>query len=222
MSIKSVLLLIVLLTPALTAQEDGKGVSVRLLTALDKTTIMDAQLRTPEWEGEKFRLPYNQLSRPQGVEARALRLFRPAQSGEYEPVCDVILPEKGSKFIAIIVPETDGKARAIVLNGDAPGFRPGDVFIFNASENAIALSLGTTRAALKPGQGKPFRPGAPADAKSYEVALLYDDAGTARRLALTQWPLNDLIRGYVFFVPGKHGRPSYRAVQEVVLPPDKP
>ncbi len=215
-------LLTVLLSLPLVAQEKGKNVSLRLLTALDRTTITDAQLRTPDWEGEKFRLPYNQLSRPQEVEARALRLFRPAEGGEYEAVCDVVLPENGSKFIAILVPEEEGKARAIVLDGDAPGFRPGDVFIFNASENAIALALGTTRAALKPGQGKPFRPGAPADAKSYEVALLYEDAGTARRLALTQWPLNDKLRGYVFFVPGKHGRPSYRAVQEVVLPPEKP
>lgn len=218
---RSILIVAILFSSPLVAQEKEKGATVRFLTGMDKTSIADAQLRTPEWEGEKFRLPYNQLSRPQEVKNRALRLFRPSEAGEYEAVCDVILPEKGSKFIAILVPGEEGKARAIILDGAAPDFRPGDVFIFNASDNAIALSLGTVRAALKPGQGKPFRPGAPAGAKSYEVALLYDDEGTARRLALTQWPLNELLRGYVFFLPGKHDRPTYRAVQEVVLPPEE-
>ncbi len=204
-----------LLPASLHAQEKKGGVTLRFLSGIASASLNDAQLRTPEWQGDVFRIPFNQLSQPQAAETRALRLFRMGDGPEPVAVCDVILPEEGNDFIVILVPGKESP-RAVILNGKAPNFRPGDVFIHNASDNAIALALGTTRAALKPGQGKSFTPGAPDDADTYEVAFLYDENGTAKRLALTQWPLNDRLRGYVFFLPGENNRPIYRAVQEFV------
>ncbi len=211
----AILSALLLFTPALHAQKKERDISLRFLSGVARATMKGAQLQTPEWQGEIFLIPYNQLSLPQPVKARALRLFQTGEAPEPSPVCDVILPEQGDDFIVILVSGEKG-TRAVILNGKAPDFRPGDVFIHNASENAIALALGSTKAALNPGQGKAFRPGAPSGATSYEVAFLYEKDGTARRLALTQWPLSDVLRGYVFFLPGKYNRPIYRAVQEIV------
>ena len=211
----AILFLTFLLPLSIGAQEKKSGATVRFLSGIATASMSDAILRTPDWEGEVFRIPFNQLSQPQEVKFRALRLFQNDAGPEAPAVCDVVLPEKGSDFIVILVPGKE-QPRAVILNGKTPDFRPGDVFIHNASDNAIALALGSNRAALKPGQGSAFRPGAPLGAKTYEVAFLYDDEGVSKRLALTQWPLNDRLRGYVFFLPGKNNRPIYRAVQEFI------
>ncbi len=195
--------------------QNQTGVSIRFLNGLSTESLTDAQLRTPEWESELFRIPYRELSLPQTAKSRMLRIFHQGGNPQPAPLCDVILPEQGSDFIVILVPGKDGP-KAAILNSKAPGFRPGDIYMHNASEHTIALALGTTREVLKPAQGKAIRPGTPADASNYEVAVLYDDKGTAKPLVLTKWPLNDRLRGYVFFIPGKHNRPLYRAVQEFV------
>ena len=214
MKIHAIFTLLLLFTLPLLSQEK-KGIRLRLLSGVQTTSLDDAQLRNSDWKSEAFRIPANQLSRPQSVKLRALRLHHQTDATDEKPICDIILPEKGGDFIVILI-QNKKKIESVIIPADSPGFRPGDVFLHNSFEQAIAGTLGTTRVSLKSGEGKPVRPGTPADARLYDAAFVYDENGVSRRLAISTWPLNKKLRAYVFFLPGPDGRPQYRAVQEYV------
>ena len=214
MKLHTILSLVLLLSLPLFAQEE-KGIRLRFLSGVQTTSLDDAQLRNNDWNSEAFRIPANQLSRPQSVKLRALRLHHQADAPEAKPICNIILPETGRDFIVILI-EKKKNIESVIIPGDSPGFRPGDVFLQNSSEQSIAGSLGSTRVSLRSGDGKAVRPGTAADARLYDAAFVYDENGVSRRLAISTWPLNKKLRAYVFFLPGPDGRPQYRAVQEHV------
>ena len=214
MKLHTFLSVLLLFSLPLLAQEK-KDIQLRFLSGVQTTSLDDAQLRNNDWKGEAFRIPANQLSRPQSVKLRALRLHHEADAPEAKPICNIILPETGGTFIVILI-QKEKKIESVIIPADSPGFRPGDVFLQNSSEQSIAGTLGTTRVSLRSGEGKAIRPGAPADARMYDAAFVYDENGVSRRLALSTWPLNKKLRAYVFFLPGPDGRPQYRAVQEYV------
>jgi hypothetical protein len=169
-----------------------------------------------EKHGDGFKLPVNQLSDPVTVPERLIGL---QSLPDKRPLARITLPEVGDSFVVLLVPETAGLLKPVVIPANDPSFRTGDVFLYNHTDRTILGHLGTTEFELSPGQGKPVRPVTEPPGVNYDVGFsVREDAGD-RVLRTMRWPVQTRFRSYGFFArnPARN-RIEFRSVDEFVIP----
>lgn len=215
------LLLALLPAAAAHGQTAPRSLELRFLAIHRSITAAgELQLRAEKWQSAPFTIPSNHLSEPLPVPARALLLTTPGDDpAKVHQLCRITLPEPGKRFVAALAPKGE-QLVPFVLCVDDNSFRPGDVFLHNATTTQVGGKLGTAQFALNPGVGKVCRPQHPADAPFFEVELFHLKDGATRPLSITRWPVDKSNRSYVFFFTDpQSGRIDYRAVDEWVPPP---
>jgi hypothetical protein len=174
--------------------------------------------------GTPFAPPLNHLTEPMPAPARAFTLqAAPGADGGGAEVARISLPAEGRRFIVILLPDAQRNFRSLVIRADDQGFRPGDVYFHNQSTATIVGKIGARPFEIEPGKGRIETPRPDGDRPFIDVAFGYRVEGEqARVLSTTRWPIDNRVRGYVFFfVDPATKRLTYRAVDEFV-PPDPP
>ena len=182
--------------------------------------------------GEPFAVPLNHLTDPMPAPARTFSLRAAPDEGADAAgaagaggaeVARVGLPEEGRKFIVLLLPDAQRRFRPVVLRADDQRFRPGDVYFHNLSTASIIGKIGARQFDLEPGKGRIETPRPDGDRPFIDVAFGQRLEGNqAKILSTTRWPIDDRVRGYVFFfVDPVTKRLTYRAVDEFV-PPEPP
>lgn len=200
-------------------QAEERQISVKFVAERVPGNVSEVVLTAADtFRSDPFALPKNHLSEPITVPVRAFAV-RAKDATAGAPIAEVKLPDKGSKFVAVLVPAREGNLRAIVLPADSPDFRPGDVFFYNHTTAVVVGRLGKKVIQLDPGAGKAERPEVDDGAPYIDVAFAQKVGNEAKMLSSTRWPIDERTRGYVFFfVDPNTNRLTYRAVDEFVAP----
>lgn len=134
-------------------------------------------------------------------------------------LAEIALPETGSAFIVLLIPDPKGGYKTVVINSGDVNFRGGDVYFYNHAGKTVLGYVGTSRFLLNPGQGKLLRPDGAKEETYYDVGFGVREAEGDRVMRTMRWPVLTRSRSYVFFYrnPVKD-RIDYRAVDEFVAP----
>lgn len=163
-----------------------------------------------------FEMPSKYLSEPFAPPAREFQI----RSGEPEiTLCSIRLPEKGASFVAILIPDPKGGYRSLVIRSDDPDFRPGDICFYNHTDQTILGFVGSVNFSLDSSSHKVLRPTGARAENFYDVGFGIRKEDQDRVLSTTRWPVDPMIRSYVFFyLNPATNRLDYRAVDEFVEP----
>lgn len=135
----------------------------------------------------------------------------------FRNVGKVSLPTDGDDFIILLEPE-ETTLNVHLVNSRETRFRAGSVLFFNASDESVGVTLGSSKLVIKPRIaifGKP----SPADGQSYyQVTFFEANNGKAKPFTNTRWPHRDNSRCYVFLYRDQKGRFTYQAVDEGLIP----
>lgn len=173
--------------------------------------------------GESFELPLNNLSPNQMVPGRSFTLVATnaaAADGEPPaPLATIRLPEEGASFRILLVPMPEGVYRPLIVRGDDPSFRAGDVHLLNLSRTEVLGNLGSSALAIRPGEARNHTLVGDRDESYFEIRFATRNDGGLVPLTDTRWPLLRRSRVYVIFFNEPSGNVSYRAVDEYLPPP---
>ncbi|MFD0893947.1 hypothetical protein KBB96_11030 [Luteolibacter ambystomatis] len=206
-----------LLLQPLTAQtKPEEGPQVRFLAERVPDNLGEVVIQNGDNKSAPFKLPVNQLSPPIAAAARTFVL----KSGDKgQPLCPVTLPETGKSFAVILVLAPPAAYAPIVVRTDDPEFKAGDVFFINRSTQTVLAKLGDTKLALKAGESKKSHPTNPVNNTYYDIAFATQEGEKTKMISTTRWPIDNLLRSYVFFFTTAEGATSFRAVDEYMTPP---
>lgn len=207
-----------LLLQPLTAQTTQKeeGPQVRFLAERVPDTLGEVVIQNGEHKSAAFKLPVNQLSPPITATARSFAL-KSVDKGQ--ALCPITLPEAGKSFAVILVLAPPAAYAPIVVRTDDPEFKAGDVFFINRSTQTVLAKLGDTKLALKAGESKKSQPTNPVNNTYYDIAFATQEGEKTKMISTTRWPIDNLLRSYVFFFTTAEGTTSFRAVDEYMTPP---
>lgn len=199
---------------ALAAADD---VSLRFLAERAPENLGEVMLASGDKLTPPFALSSQRLSDPIPVPTR--KLFLRLRD---KPVvlAEIALPESGSAFIVLLIPDPKGGFKPIIINASDINFRGGDVYFYNHAGKLVLGYVGTSKFMLKPGEGKLLRPAGAKEETYYDVGFGVREAEGDRVMRTLRWPVLTRSRSYVFFYqnPVKN-RIDYRAVDEFVAPP---
>lgn len=209
-----------LLAPLAAQEKKAKaGLQVKLLAELVPNDLGQVVLTKGDWKSEPVDLPTNELSEPVAVTERELIL---KTVGKSLSLAKITLPEQGKAFAVVLVSAKPAGYKPIVVRTDDPAFKAGDVFFINRSGKLILAKLGSTALALKPGETAKSRPSDPKENAYYDIAFATRDKTGDNLISTTRWPIDHLLRSYVFFFTDTRGKVTYRAVDEYLpAPPAK-
>lgn len=211
------ILLVTLWVVGATGFTAPEAVTMRFLAERAPSNLGEVVLADGDKLTPPFALSAERLSDPIPAPARkvALRLKdRPLVLAE------IILPEKGTSFIVLLIPQPKGGFSPVVINASDINFRGGDVYFFNHAEKLVLGYVGTAKFLLKPDEGKLVRPAGAKEETYYDVGFGVRDSEGDRVIRTLRWPVLSRSRSYVFFYlnPVKN-RIDFRAVDEFVAPP---
>lgn len=182
---------------------------------MPKVEMVAAEVKSPAFEisAEAFSLPQAAIGR-----AFSLRAV-----GSNADIVKIRLPDKGGRFIVLLVHAGGGKVSPVVIPDDRAAFHGGDVHVHNSSGKLVLGQLGTEKFQLRPGTSGMVRPAGLVDNQYYEVRFAYEDAGAARMFSSARWPAGLKERCYVFFYADQRNpeRVLYRVISEVLQPDEK-
>jgi hypothetical protein len=216
MNLRSLLPLFLLPFLSLTTEAQNK-IMVRFAAQSLPAEMPQIVMRSGEEKSPPFEISAEFFSQPQPAIARTfvLQVFESEAS-----LARVQLPEKGGRFIVLLVLASGGKLSPVVIPDDRSTFRGGDVHAHNSSGKTVLGILGTTKFRLPPGVGGKVRPAGIVDEQYYEVRFAYQDGDASRMFSSARWPAGLKERCYVFFYTD-HQNPDrvlYRVIGEVLLP----
>jgi hypothetical protein len=206
-------LVLVLLSGFLQAQtHDGPNVRLlaeRTLPAHGKVTVTSGGKTSPALD-----LPIHYLSAPVELSERS---FAVTSAGDSTVLATFTLPPKGRSFIALLIPKSEAAYLPILIPADDESFKPGDVYFYNLAPKTILGQVGSSKFSINPSSSKTVRLQGARPEKYYDVAFGVKEEVGNRVLSTTRWPLDERVRGYVFFYlnPAKK-RIEYRMVSEFV------
>lgn len=211
---KSILTLLVALATTAAAETTVRFLAERVPQGIDQVVMFAA-----EKSSDAFKLPTKHLSPELTPPARAFELRTAAADGRI--LGRIALPEAGNHFIVLLLPTPETGFRGVVLRSDEPGFRPGDCYLYNNSNQRVVGFMGEKRFQIKPNQGSLIRPIEKIGKGYHDVGFGVDVEadGQTRALSMTRWPIDKQVRTYVFFfVNDRTKRVDYRAVDEFISP----
>ncbi len=176
-------------------------------------------MREEDRESKPFGLPVNNLSPQMKSPGRLFKLF---PVGSEVPIGQVKLPAEGSRFIILlVVTKTGAKGRynykPVVIPSDG-SFRPGDVYLHNASNVPVLGKIGDRSLTLAPRKGRIHRPTGAVNELYYDIAFaIRKKEGKNRYLTTSRWPVTNRSRSYViFYRDPSTKRIRFRAVDELL------
>lgn len=209
---------LLLFAPALAAQEDKKSdeksIKVRLLAVVAPPEIGKVYLIADEDRTPVFDLPVSNVSEPLKVSARTLIL---KTADKDAPLCNILLPEAGKRFVVVLSPAKTAGYRAHVIRTDDISFQRGDCFFVNLTQKSLLGKLGTKKFILESGKTAVYRPEGARPENFYDIAFATRGDDGDRILSTTRWPVDEQIRNYLFFIQNSTGQITYRAVDEFVM-----
>ncbi len=195
-----------------------EGPSLRFLAERAPDNLGEVVLAVGDKLSPHFVLSSQHLSEPITAPARkmALRLRDKPLT-----LAEIALPESGSAFIVLLIPDPKGGYKTVIINSGDVNFRGGDVYFYNHAGKPVLGYVGTAKFLLNPGQGKLLRPDGAKEETYYDVGFGVREAEGDRVMRTLRWPVLTRSRSYVFFFqnPVKN-RIDYRAVDEFVAPPE--
>ena len=169
--------------------------------------------------GAEFSLATSQLSEAATVHSRVLGL---QAVSDKRKLGIVTLPDAGSSFVVLLIPDAEGAFKSVVVDADSRSFQSGDVFLYNHTDKKIAGNLGDSPFELAPDEGKKVRPGGDFPEGSYKVAFNVREETGDRVLRTMLWPVLTRSRSYCFFFLNPvRNRIEFRAVEEFVADGNK-
>ena len=125
------------------------------------------------------------------------------------------LPETGKRFLVLLFPDKDDAIRTAVIRADDPAFRPGDIMLFNQSEQRVEAELGDNKLNLEPGSETIFRPTRKDELPNYQVRFFQVKEDKSKLFAASLWSYFNDKRAFVFFYQDPvTGSLTYRAIDE--------
>ncbi|MES2923822.1 MAG: hypothetical protein V4819_19870 [Verrucomicrobiota bacterium] len=214
-------LLLALLSPVLAqdkiSTKAAGGLQVKFLAEQAPESLGNVFLQFGDKEkSADFTLPTNRLSDPVAVEVRVMVL---KTLDKAIPLCTITLPEVGSEFAVVLVTTKPAGFKPIVVRTDDPSFKAGDVLFINLTEKTVLGKLGTTPLVLKPGETAKSRPSGAIDNTYYDIAFATREETGDKLLSSSRWPIDNMLRSYLFFFTNAQGRTTFRAVDEYLTPP---
>jgi hypothetical protein len=210
---------LLLVSGILSAQEqEASGLQARFVAQNLPQGLAEVIATAADEEGEKtsepFLIPKNNLSERFEMPGRAFTLK--SQAGG-KLLSKISLPEKGRDFIILLVPGRESLFRAIVLDSKNPGFRPGDFYLLNSSQETVVAKVGTTQSMVPSNDGEVVSPEGAVDERYYNVLLGVREGNGARTISSSRWPVSQRMRTYVFFFDHPQSKEiDFRAVDEFV------
>lgn len=193
------------------------GPTIRFLAERAPVDLGEVQMAAGNQLSIPFTLDPRHLSAPLEAPARALTLRLKAKA---VTLAAITLPEIGSSFIVLLIPNPKGGYLPIVMRADDPKFRPGDIYFYNHTANTVFGHVGTAKFMLASGKGQMLRPTGAREATFYNVGLGVRLTTGDQLLTNTRWPLLTRRRSYVFFYHDPlRDRVDFHAVDEFVPPP---
>lgn len=209
---------LLLFAPALAAQEDEKSdkksIKVQLLAVVAPPEIGKVYLIADEDRSPVFNLPVSNVSEPLKVSARTLIL---KTADKDAPLCNILLPEAGMRFVVVLSPAKTAGYGAHVIRTDDISFQRGDCFFVNLTQKSILGKLGTKKFILESGKTAVYRPEGARPENFYDIAFATRGNDGDRILRTSRWPVDEQIRNYLFFIQNSNGQITYRAVDEFVM-----
>ena len=194
------------------------GPSLRFLAERAPDNLGEVVLAVGDKLSPPFELSSQRLSEPMPALARKMLL---RMRDKPLTLAEIALPDAGSAFIVLLIPDPKGGYKTVVINSGDVNFRGGDVYFYNHAGKPVLGYVGTSKFLLNPGQGKLLRPEGAKEETYYDVGFGVREAEGDRVLRTMRWPVLTRSRSYVFFYqnPVKN-RIDYRAVDEFVAPPE--
>jgi len=169
--------------------------------------------------GAEFSLATSQLSEAVTVPTRVLGL---QAVSDKRKLGVVTLPDAGSSFVVLLIPDAEGAFKSVVIDADTRSFQSGDVFLYNHTDKTIVGNLGDTNFEVVPDEGKKVRPGGDFSEGSFKVAFNVREEAGDRVLRTMRWPVLTRSRSYCFFFLNPvRNRIEFRAVEEFVADGNK-
>jgi len=194
-------------------------VQVRLLAEQAPAELGKVFLVFDKTQSAAIDLPVNQLSDPIAAPSRVMVL---KTLDKEISLCQITLPELGKSFAVVLVVAKPAGYTPIIVRTDDPTFLAGDVFFINRSEKVVLGKLGKTPLSLNPGQTAKSHPTGPVEDTYYDIAFASREPSGDKLISSSRWPIDKLLRSYVFFFTNAQGRTTFRAVDEYLTPPAKP
>lgn len=170
-----------------------------------------------EAQSDPFRLPKNNLSVSQEAPGRQ---FVIVPEGSKTKLATVQLPQAGKDFVVLlVVGDATTPFKPVVIPAKDGSFKPGEVYMFNASKAKTVLGqVGTSKFVIAPAKGQVVRPAGPeGEGRYYNVLLGFRQATGNKVISTSRWPVDDRMRSYVFFYDDpKRGSVDFRAIDEFV------
>lgn len=222
MSLRLFCLIAALFSPVLAegekpaAKKSESGIEVKFLAEVVPDSLGKMKIVSGKTQSTPFDLPTDFLSQPVMVQDRTMVL----KTAEKDiPLCSITLPETGSSFAVVLVTAKPSGYQPIIVRSDDPAFKAGDVFFINRSEKTVLGKLGTAALTLKPGQTTISRPAGPRGNAFYDIAFATREEAGDKLISSTRWPIDNLLRSYVFFFTNAQGKTTFRAVDEYLTAP---
>ncbi|MEO8615325.1 MAG: hypothetical protein ABI600_09305 [Luteolibacter sp.] len=192
------------------------AVTMRFLAERAPGNLGEVLLAVGDKLSPPFALSSDHLSDP--IPAPALKMAMRLQD-KPTVLAEIILPENGTSFIVLLIPDPKGGFSPVVINASDINFRGGDVYFFNHAEKPVIGYVGTAKFILKPGEGRLLRPAGAKEETYYDVGFGVRETEGDRVMRTLRWPVLTRSRSYVFFYlnPTKN-RIDFRAVDEFVAP----
>lgn len=161
---------------------------------------------------ESFRAPARQFS---------LAVEDKKRESGFREVGKVALPTEGEDFILLLEPQKSA-FKIHLVDSKETRFRADSVLFFNASDEAVGVTLGSSKLLVKPRVAVFAKPPRIAGRSYYQVTFFEADNGKARPFTNTRWPHRENSRCYVFLYRNQKGRFTYQAVDEGLAPVPAP
>ena len=217
---KNLLILLALswLPPAVSSGATDDGVSLRFLAESTPENLGDVVLAGDDRLSPPFGLSSEHLSVPIPATARKLTL---RMKDKPVVLSEISLPQSGSTFIILLIPDPKSGYRAVVIDATGVNFKGGDVYFYNHADMPVFGYVGPSRFTLKSGVGELLRPAGAKQDTYYDVGFGVREPEGDRVLRMLRWPVASRSRSYVFFYrnPVKN-RIDFRAVEEFVAAPE--
>lgn len=203
----------------LTAATEPKPAGVRALLLVPGGPVVKLHPLSGSVVGEAVQIGARGLSDSFKPGSRVFSLAIPdaKQESGYRAVANVVLPAEGKDFIILLEP-ANNTFKVHLVNGGEPRFGADSVLFFNATEIALAATLGREKILIKPRVAVFAKAPARGVKNYYQVTFYEQDKGKVRPFANTRWPHRDKGRCYLFFYRSQTGRLIYQAVDEELMP----
>ena len=194
----------------------GEGPSLRFLAERAPENLGEVLLAVGDKLTPPFALSSERLSDPIPAPARKVEL---RLKDKPLVLAEIVLPELGSAFIVLLIPDPKGGFLPVIIRADDVNFKGGDVYFYNHTPKPVLGYVGTAKFMLKPEEGKLLRPAGAKEETYYDVGFGVREAEGDRVMRTLRWPVLTRSRSYVFFYqnPVKN-RIDFRAVDEFVAP----